>query len=327
MIKTPALDESDDKPSSSEDELHDGDTEENDINEDLEPESSGSDGEMLLMLEDEYKEHSDPDRFGRLGLQKVPYEPSNFDVFVYDNLFYIPPHSYREYHLGLNHLLDQKKLKEDPRFQVVCDIVCDKLCNKECVWAQSASYIVQKEDTVYLFLVNDSDNTIILEPGELIANMDVIYMSEIEEFKAFKLGKLNEEMLSNELFSCEVQDDMDLDKYEDKIKDKIDISNVPSDIKKDFLSLISQFDHIFDWNNDKIGNINVGEHVIQLKPDAVPRRVKPYRLSRHETECLREELDKLLKLGIIERAGYSEWASPLIMLKKKDGTYRIVADF
>lgn len=165
MIKTPALDESDDKPSSSEDELHDGDTEEDDINEDLEPESSGSDGEMLLMLEDEYKEHSDPDRFGRLGLQKVPYEPSNFDVFVYDNLFYIPPHSYREYHLGLNHLLDQKKLKEDPRFQVVCDIVCDKLCNKECVWAQSASYIVQKENTVYLFLVNDSDNTIILDPG------------------------------------------------------------------------------------------------------------------------------------------------------------------
>lgn len=152
-------------------------------------------------------------------------------------------------------------------------------------------------------------------------------MSEIEEFKAFKLGKLNEEMLSNELFSCEVQDDMDLDKYEDKIKDKIDISNVPSDIKKDFLSLISQFDHIFDWNNDKIRNINVGEHVIQLKPDAVSRRVKSYRLSRNETECLWEELDKLLKLGIIERAGYSEWASPLIMLKKKDGTYRIVADF
>lgn len=122
-------------------------------------------------------------------------------------------------------------------------------------------------------------------------------------------------------------EEVDLKEYEAKIKEKLDISNVPEEVKDGFISLIYHNDHIFDWNNDKIGNIDVMEHVIKLKPDAVPKRVRPYRLSPLETESLRKELDKLLKLGIIERSGYSDWASPLLLVKKNDGTYRVVADF
>lgn len=55
--------------------------------------------------------------------------------------------------------------------------------------------------------------------------------------------------------------------------------------------------------------------------------MKPYRFSRLETESLQKKLDEFLKPGIIEKAGYSDWPSPLIMLKKKDGTYRIVVNF
>ncbi|KAL9536387.1 hypothetical protein PS6_011926, partial [Mucor atramentarius] len=72
---------------------------EDNLNETLESESSESEEEMLLMLEDEYNEHSNPDKFGQLGIQQVPFDPTNFDIFVYDNYFYIPPQSYREYKL------------------------------------------------------------------------------------------------------------------------------------------------------------------------------------------------------------------------------------
>jgi hypothetical protein len=118
-----------------------------------------------------------------------------------------------------------------------------------------------------------------------------------------------------------------LEDFEIRISEKVDLTHIPTGIKNEFLYLLQSYEHLFDWNNDKIGNIDVMEHHIQLKKDAVPKRVRPYRLSPLETKSLKAELEKLLKLGIIEKGGYSEWSSPIIMLKKKDGTYRIVADF
>ncbi|KAG2190276.1 hypothetical protein INT46_007762 [Mucor plumbeus] len=294
--------------------------------EELTHDTEESEDDMLLMLEDEYNELSNPDKYGllRLDLNK---DNGTFQLFVYDNYFYITAHSQRQYSLSLNHLINPDKLRENEKYHVVCNIHNDKLCNKDCSWLESSSYIIQRGDDIQFFMVNDTDSTIIFEPGDLIATLDIIYMSKIAEFNAYKVGKLKlEEIATNELF-CNDIGDFDYENYEERINDKIDISNVPSDIKKKFLLLIYQFDHIFDWNNDKIGDIDVMEHTIRLKPNAVPRRVKPYFLSRLETESLQKELDKFLKLGIIEKAGYSDWSSPLIMLKKKDGTYRIVADF
>jgi hypothetical protein len=314
-----------------------------DGNEDLVPDSSDSDDDMLLMLEDEYDELSNPDKYGLLRLDSNK-DNGTFKLLVHDNNFYITAHSQRKYSLSLNHLINQDKLKENEKYHVVCDINNDKLCNRNCSWQESSSYIIQRGNNIQFVMVNDTDTTIVFEPGELIAILDVIYMSEIAEFNAYKVGKLKVEEMTNELFCNDIQD-FEYKEYEERINDKIDISNVPSNIKREFLMLIHQFDHIFDWDNNKIGDIDVMEHTIRLKPDAVPRRVKPdavprrvkpdavprrvkpYRLSRLETESLQKELDKFLKLGIIEKAGYSDWSSPLIMLKKKDGTYRIVADF
>ncbi|CEP06850.1 hypothetical protein, partial, partial [Parasitella parasitica] len=298
-----------------------------DDDEESSTEQSDSDNDMLLMLEDEYNEISDPEKFGQLYFDQNKNDLDTFHIFVKDNYFYIPPHSQRHYRLNIYHMLNRDKLKSNSKYHVVCDIESEQLCNNECMWTPSASYIMQKGDEVHLILVNDTDTTIVLDPGDPIATLDVIYMSEIDEFKAFKVGNFKPDDNCHDLFCYDVQDDVDIRQYEETIQDKIDISNVPKDVKKEFLKLIHNFDHIFDWNNNKIGNIDVGEHEILLKPDAIPRRVKPYRLSRLETESLQKEIDKLLSLGIIERAGYSDWASPLIMLKKKDGTYRIVADF
>ena len=296
-----------------------------DGNEDLVPDSSDSDDDMLLMLEDEYDELSNPEKYGLLRLDSNK-DNGTFELLVHDNYFYITAHSQRKYSLSLNHLINQDKLKENEKYHVVCDIDNDKLCNRNCSWQESSSYIIQRGNNIQFVMVNDTDTTIVFEPGDLIATLDVIYMSEIAEFNAYKVGKLKVEEMTNELFCNDIQD-FEYKEYEERINDKIDISNVPSNIKREFLMLIYQFDHIFDWDNNKIGDIDVMEHTIRLKPDAVPRRVKPYRLSRLETESLQKELDKFLKLGIIEKAGYSDWSSPLIMLKKKDGTYRIVADF
>jgi hypothetical protein len=76
-----------------------------------------------------------------------------------------------------------------------------------------------------------------------------------------------------------------------------------------------------------MGAIDVLEHEIKLKPDAVPYRARPFRLSPLEPECLKKELDKFLRLGIIKKSTHSEWSANIVMIRKKDNTYRVTVDY
>lgn len=63
------------------------------------------------------------------------------------------------------------------------------------------------------------------------------------------------------------------------------------------------------------------EHVIQLTKDAQPFKARPYRYP-HLQKCEIEKLVKeMLEDGII-RTSKSPFASPVVLVKKKDGTWR-----
>ncbi|KAG0974677.1 hypothetical protein G6F28_013156 [Rhizopus arrhizus] len=58
----------------------------------------------------------------------------------------------------------------------------------------------------------------------------------------------------------------------------------------------------------------------------MPISHRPYRMSPIETEHLQKELDKYCKLGVIAPSN-SPWAAPVILVKKKNGEYRMVIDY
>ena len=60
--------------------------------------------------------------------------------------------------------------------------------------------------------------------------------------------------------------------------------------------------------------------------DALPIALRPYRPPDRMKEGVREEVDKLLELGVAEPS-YSPWASPVVPVPKKDGSLRICIDF
>jgi len=298
--------------------------------EELDDEEVDSDdsGDMLMMLEDEYNEQR-PD-YGQITMKKDPLEPDMLILSTKDHSFYVPPFTTRHYELNLCHLLGSEAIYDN--YRILCDITNPKIKDLPSSWQPSSSYISQdkKLNCLYFFLVNNTTDPIEFLPNEPLARLEIIYEKDVVEFNAYQVSSPDKNNFGPlELFSNDssIGETIDLDEYENKVKTKIDISNVPPEVKDGFLTLLYQHDHIFDWNNDKIGTIDIMEHVIKLKPDAVPKRVRPYRLSPLETESLRKELDKLLKLGIIEPAGYSDWSSPLLLVKKADGTYRVVADF
>ncbi len=68
------------------------------------------------------------------------------------------------------------------------------------------------------------------------------------------------------------------------------------------------------------------DHHIELLPDSQPVSKPAYRLASNELDELRSQLDKLLEHGHI-RPSHSPFGSPVLFVKKKDGSMRMCVDY
>jgi len=92
-------------------------------------------------------------------------------------------------------------------------------------------------------------------------------------------------------------------------------------------ALLQEFRDVFpDDLPAKLPPKRAVDHKIELVPDAaVPQRLT-YRLSTAELDELRRQLDDLLEKGFI-RPSKSPYASPVIFVRKQDGTLRMCVDY
>ena len=73
------------------------------------------------------------------------------------------------------------------------------------------------------------------------------------------------------------------------------------------------------------GRTSIAEHSIETE-NAQPVRLPPYRLPHAYRDAIDQELRDMEEAGIIEPSS-SAWASPLLPVKKKDGTIRLCVDY
>ncbi|XP_069985589.1 uncharacterized protein [Penaeus vannamei] len=91
-----------------------------------------------------------------------------------------------------------------------------------------------------------------------------------------------------------------------------------SDIK----GLITDFSDVF---SDVPGYTKSIEHVIKLESN-VPVSKKPFPIPHHLVLVFDKEVDRMLKLGIIEPSN-SPYCSPVVLVRKSDQTWRFCIDF
>ena len=66
---------------------------------------------------------------------------------------------------------------------------------------------------------------------------------------------------------------------------------------------------------------------LELKdPNAKPYHAKPYPVPRINERKLKEEVERLVRFGVLRKINHSEWASPMFTISKPDGTLRSLAD-
>ena len=68
------------------------------------------------------------------------------------------------------------------------------------------------------------------------------------------------------------------------------------------------------------------EFIIDLNPRTAPIAMRPYRMAANELEELKKQLRELQEKGYI-RPSSSPWGSPVLFVKKKDGTLRMCIDY
>jgi hypothetical protein len=69
------------------------------------------------------------------------------------------------------------------------------------------------------------------------------------------------------------------------------------------------------------------QHKIELLPNAKPIRTKQGRWNPKYTTMVKEELDKLLKVGFIRPVEIIEWVSPMVLALKKNGKLRVCVNY
>ena len=97
---------------------------------------------------------------------------------------------------------------------------------------------------------------------------------------------------------------------------------LPEDQRSVLKDLVRRYPDVF---TDMPGETDVIQHQIRLTDDT-PIRCKPYPLPYAMREELRNEVDTMLEMGVV-RPSTSPYASPIVMVKKKDGSNRVCVDF
>jgi len=105
----------------------------------------------------------------------------------------------------------------------------------------------------------------------------------------------------------------------------LDTINLASTQKDKLANLLDEFSDIFSTGPDDLGRTGIVKHQIDTgghPPIKQPRR----RVPMHQQETMRKHVEEMLQHGVV-KPFTSPWASPIVLVKKKDGTARFCVDY
>jgi hypothetical protein len=146
---------------------------------------------------------------------------------------------------------------------------------------------------------------LIINPGDssikILEGTKMIELSEIAS-----VGQIKNEVISSVL-------------------ERIKIGNVSPKTREKFIEIIKEFSFLFLKEGDSFPSCSIAEFSIDTITDK-PVCSPPYRTPFALRSELKRILDNYLSNGIIEPC-ISPWNSPSLLVKKKDGRWRLVVDF
>lgn len=105
---------------------------------------------------------------------------------------------------------------------------------------------------------------------------------------------------------------------------KIALGHLDASLQSSVINIFQKYPYIFPMANN-ISRVTTGQLKIRLKSNKIIN-YRPYRLAPIEREKVKQIIDDLLERRIIQESE-SEYASPILLVKKKDGSDRPGIDY
>jgi hypothetical protein len=102
-------------------------------------------------------------------------------------------------------------------------------------------------------------------------------------------------------------------------------SNLSDPIPLPIQQLLEQYQHLFTKPNC-LPPKRVVDHAIDLIPGASSFRLRPYRYTPQQKDEIERQIREMLDNGIIQQSS-SPFASPILLVKIKDGEWRLCVDY
>ena len=194
-----------------------------------------------------------------------------------------------------------------------------------------------------LVLLQNKNNKFFIEwqgPFEVVRKItDVDYEIKVKDkFKMFHIDMLKQyfdrpleiiqgnENMCMTIVSEEVEEDIEdiqttITQGKQTYKD-VTLDKLTPEQKYEMTRIIDKHRGIF---SDLPGKTNIIQHDIILT-DNTPIRMKPYTIPLHFRDTLQKEIEDLLNMGMIEPSN-APFASPIVLVKKKDKSLRLCVDY
>ena len=99
--------------------------------------------------------------------------------------------------------------------------------------------------------------------------------------------------------------------------------------KSQLLALLKEYQDVFAWTPYKTPDVDPEFvcHELNVSLEFRPVVQKVRKTAPQHAEAVREEMDRLLKIGVVREVLYPRWLSNTIVVKKKNGKWRVCVDF
>ncbi|XP_050278127.1 uncharacterized protein LOC126719636 [Quercus robur] len=106
-------------------------------------------------------------------------------------------------------------------------------------------------------------------------------------------------------------------------------AQLPPQEKEELVDFLKRNVDVFAWNAYEAPGVDPSSiyHHLNVNPSVIPRKQPHRRLSKDRSDAVKDEIMKLKQAGAIKEVLYLEWLANTVVVKKKNGKWRVCVDF
>jgi DNA-directed RNA polymerase subunit H (RpoH/RPB5) len=106
-------------------------------------------------------------------------------------------------------------------------------------------------------------------------------------------------------------------------------TSIPEGIEQQLINFLAKRSSTFAWKHEDMTGISkdIITHKLGIDNSFRPIHQKRRKFAPERNIIIQEEVDRLLKAGMIREVQYPRWLANVVVVQKKNGKWRVCVDF